>query len=337
MSAPKVNLKNPMLAALLAFLLPGAGHLYQGRMFKAALYAVCILGLFGWGQALGNWQTTYCRFEPQHRTLGYLAQVMVGTPSLIAVVQNQRYEPLPAQRPGGRFQGDFDGIVARAEKSPNLKENLDEPFEGRALITGGDGTPSLVEVTGRIRLENAPGQFGFGEARGVFRGTTSEGQEVEWPVTLLEISPKVFAYEDVSPQLVLNDGPVRREFASSRRYLRCEIEDQAFAHVSQLEGTVPRAFWNWFEVPLEQDGLQHLHRTLGKQYEVALVLTWIAGLLNLLAVWDALEGPAYGYGYEDEERRKREREEQEKLANEKQHQQALAAAAPTPSAGRENG
>ncbi|MFT5091852.1 MAG: hypothetical protein ACI93T_000671, partial [Porticoccaceae bacterium] len=32
---------------------------------------------------------------------------------------------------------------------------------------------------------------------------------------------------------------------------------------------------------------------------LALVYTWIAGLLNILAVWDALQGPAYGYGDEE--------------------------------------
>ncbi|MFN9825440.1 MAG: hypothetical protein ACK58J_14935, partial [Planctomyces sp.] len=34
-------------------------------------------------------------------------------------------------------------------------------------------------------------------------------------------------------------------------------------------------------------------------YDVAAVLTWIAGLLNLMAIWDAAQGPAYGYGDED--------------------------------------
>lgn len=36
----------------------------------------------------------------------------------------------------------------------------------------------------------------------------------------------------------------------------------------------------------------------GKRYEIALLFTWVAGLLNLLAIWDAYEGPAYGYGDE---------------------------------------
>ncbi len=45
---------------------------------------------------------------------------------------------------------------------------------------------------------------------------------------------------------------------------------------------------------------QQLHAELGKIHELALVFTWIAGLLNILAVWDAIDGPAYGYGDEPE-------------------------------------
>ena len=39
----EVDLKNPWLAALWAWLWPGAGHLYQGRYAKGVLFMVCIL------------------------------------------------------------------------------------------------------------------------------------------------------------------------------------------------------------------------------------------------------------------------------------------------------
>ncbi len=38
-----VDLRNRYLAALLAWLIPGAGHLYQGRRTKGQLFFVCIL------------------------------------------------------------------------------------------------------------------------------------------------------------------------------------------------------------------------------------------------------------------------------------------------------
>ncbi|WP_165063685.1 DUF6677 family protein [Paludisphaera rhizosphaerae] len=39
----------------------------------------------------------------------------------------------------------------------------------------------------------------------------------------------------------------------------------------------------------------------GKPYEIGLIYTTVAGLLNVLAIYDAYEGPAYGTGEEPEE------------------------------------
>ena len=51
---PHVDLKSPVLVALLAWLVPGLGHRYQGRYFKAALFCLCILGTFLTGVCLGG-------------------------------------------------------------------------------------------------------------------------------------------------------------------------------------------------------------------------------------------------------------------------------------------
>ncbi|GAG17887.1 unnamed protein product, partial [marine sediment metagenome] len=49
-----VDLKDPALAAFLAWLMPGLGHLYQGRTAKAALFFICIMGTFVYGLSLGS-------------------------------------------------------------------------------------------------------------------------------------------------------------------------------------------------------------------------------------------------------------------------------------------
>ena len=54
-----VDLKNRFVAAILAYLIPGAGHYYQGRKQKAALFFSCILGLFVLGFAIGNGRVVY--------------------------------------------------------------------------------------------------------------------------------------------------------------------------------------------------------------------------------------------------------------------------------------
>ena len=49
----QVNLKDQYWAAFLAWLIPGAGHIYQGRYAKGLLFMVCILSTFIYGLGLG--------------------------------------------------------------------------------------------------------------------------------------------------------------------------------------------------------------------------------------------------------------------------------------------
>ena len=59
MRDPRIRFRSHELAALLAYLVPGAGHLYQGRRVKAAIYFTCIISLFFTGMVLGDWQPVY--------------------------------------------------------------------------------------------------------------------------------------------------------------------------------------------------------------------------------------------------------------------------------------
>ncbi len=76
--------------------------------------------------------------------------------------------------------------------------------------------------------------------------------------------------------------------------------------LAACEDRFRRSFWDRFEAPpdeeerdLDRAYLLDLHRQLGKFYELALTFTMIAGLLNILVILDAVEGPAYGYGDTD--------------------------------------
>ena len=48
-----------ILAAVLTYLVPGLGQLYQGRYGKGVLFMVSLLGMFMLGQAMGQWQNVY--------------------------------------------------------------------------------------------------------------------------------------------------------------------------------------------------------------------------------------------------------------------------------------
>ncbi|MCE9546524.1 MAG: hypothetical protein K8T25_13540 [Planctomycetia bacterium] len=94
-TAEIVDLRNPLLAALLALLWPGLGHLYQRRIGKSLLFMVCILGTYTYGWFLGGEKVVYASWNPpQMRHYGYLCQVWVGLPAWPAMVQSALGSPL---------------------------------------------------------------------------------------------------------------------------------------------------------------------------------------------------------------------------------------------------
>jgi hypothetical protein len=92
-----VDLKDPRLAAFLAWLVPGLGHLYQGRTGKGILFFVCIVGTFVYGLYIGQGRVVYAattdvfsrKFLDRWQ---YICQVGVGLPALPAFVQTWRAE-----------------------------------------------------------------------------------------------------------------------------------------------------------------------------------------------------------------------------------------------------
>jgi TM2 domain-containing membrane protein YozV len=84
----EIDLKDPIVAAALAWLVPGLGHLYQGRRAKGLLFMVCILGTFFYGLFLSDGRAVYASWSDWDRRLPYLCQVGVGLPALPALAQN---------------------------------------------------------------------------------------------------------------------------------------------------------------------------------------------------------------------------------------------------------
>jgi hypothetical protein len=262
MSDPRIPLKNPLVAGVLAFLVPGAGHFYQGRYFKALVYFVCITGLFLAGMRMSDWKALYLnKSSPDHNTSGrhtllrFAAQFGVGLPSLWALVQR------------GRFY----------DQNLNLDWTPEGPrsFEYQGEIDYYEGEED-VPVAGRVELE--PFADDFGAMRGRFLGIDASGKELD-----LELGGRVEI-----------DHPV----GASGRRLKAQVLAANGTPEGRLKGVVPRPFWNRFAAPLQISEERELHARLGKFHELAMVFTWVAGLLNLLAIWDAVEGPAYGYGDE---------------------------------------
>ena len=251
--------KNSFVAGILAYLVPGAGHLFQGRTAKGLIYFFSILGLFFWGQKMGEGMVVYNLPEKgsvlKYVSLSYAAQLGAGVSALPAFLQNRR-----AANP-----------VNHTIRHPSRP--LIENFEGRLVPTDNDAEGVLV---GTIRVEPVEG----GEFRGTFEGT------MDGKLTKLALGGSRF---ELDPAIK----------AGFRRKIICGLEDSAGAFPTKfIEGTIPRPFVDAYASPPDGEQLQEINGRLGKTYELAMVFTWIAGLLNVLAIWDCVLGPAYGFGDE---------------------------------------
>ncbi|QDT65664.1 DUF6677 family protein [Calycomorphotria hydatis] len=274
----KVDLKNRWLAAFLTLVLPGLGQLYQGRTFKGLVYLGCIVTLCLWGQAMGGWKVVHINakhdqrgnlIKPTPRDVfqSYSLQFPAGVLTWPAMLQNSRYRS-PENR---------DVNV--------LEEPLRNEFRGWLVVEDFSSEEIISEVEGVLSLgTDGPG--------GEFRGKTLDGEEAIIPISRLRSLEKPIAASSARMiQLVVNPADVGEPEARN----------------AYLVGKIPRSFVDYFQAPLDKEAENELHLEFGSMLEIAFVFTWIAGLLNVLAIWDAFEGPAYGWGDEPELQRKRGR------------------------------
>jgi len=274
----RINFRSRELAAMLAFLVPGAGHFYQGRNLKAGIFFCGILSLFFGGMILGDWQPVYSQVAYAVRgdaslqmqsaeapigtrySIGYAAQVLVGLPAVPSLIQQSRFSS------GG-------GVVN------TLKISIDSDFVG-----GFSDGQSFIPVSGQLIL--APQDGGAGAGQGSFEGLTTRDGEV--------VSAKLSGSVRLGRPVF---GSPRREF----QMLGLRLVQIGARQPSVLQGTISRSFTDWYQAPRDNAELDRLHSKLSQNYDIACVFTWIAGLLNLMAMWDAYGGPAYGYGDDEPE------------------------------------
>jgi len=75
------------IAGLLAWLVPGLGHLYIGDRGRGLVFMITISATFWAGIAIGGAGST---IDPQHRKLWFSAQLLTGAQSLVAVGIHQK-------------------------------------------------------------------------------------------------------------------------------------------------------------------------------------------------------------------------------------------------------
>lgn len=77
------DLRNPYLAAFLGWLLPGLGHWYQRRYFKAIIFGSCVIGLYLTGLWVGRGMVVYWTWvnplrDSENFRLSFIFQSFVG-------------------------------------------------------------------------------------------------------------------------------------------------------------------------------------------------------------------------------------------------------------------
>lgn len=89
----EIDLRQPTVAAIWAWLIPGAGHIYQRRYAKGLLFMACILGTYFFGLTLGGGHVVYASFRKGDIRWQYICQAGVGAAALPALVQSYRNHP----------------------------------------------------------------------------------------------------------------------------------------------------------------------------------------------------------------------------------------------------
>lgn len=102
----EIDPPDKLLSAILGWLVPGLGHIYQGRYFKGILFAFCILPLLFTGIWMGSyWDISSSGEEQLHlgrdiyfswregdKRLYFIPQAMIGSVALPALIQARYVE-----------------------------------------------------------------------------------------------------------------------------------------------------------------------------------------------------------------------------------------------------
>ncbi len=224
----EVDLRTPWIAAVCAWVFPGAGHFYQRRYVKGCIFMVCILATYFAGLIMSEGHAVYASWGPEEKRWQYFMQVGVGLPALPAIVQSRR---------------------ARSEEFLEAVRQADDNDDGE--VTGDE----LITLFERNDLNQQQDSRSLARYR---------------PADLL-------ARWDKNSNGVLEMD----ELADSKPWLN-----------------------GWMAPPSNADQLADWHYKYGALFDMGTLYTLIAGLLNVLVVFDAQAGPLILSREEDYEKKK---------------------------------
>ncbi|MCL2624269.1 MAG: hypothetical protein FWD31_11450 [Planctomycetaceae bacterium] len=149
------RLKNPFLAAFLAWLVPGLGHWYQNRREKAVLFFLCIMSVFLFGCFLGSdreygpARVVYAKWNKGERRLFFIPQAFIGVAAIPAVIQENLVKQGLPPRWRGLMAPPNSHSAAKPNGNPtlnNLYYNLGRYFELGTIFTVIAGFMNILVV-----------------------------------------------------------------------------------------------------------------------------------------------------------------------------------------------
>jgi hypothetical protein len=255
------------LAAFLSYLVPGLGQIYQGRIGKGSLFLVCLYGLFFYGQVLGGWKNVYLPDTSQPikwllfpRLAGdlwnriyYVGQFWIGVAAWPAIWQYVNHD-------GTEYVTQLGAQVADGQVAERLG------VEEGALI---------VKVT-----PNRPAaKAGLHGAERDESGRNSRGDAI----VALDGEPirnvrSLFSALDHHQSGDLVNATIKRNG---------DRQDVPMT----LQGLTDPNLETYQRAPPEEE-INRLQRDGDKTWDLGWIYTVIAGVLNILVVYDAYAGPA---------------------------------------------
>lgn len=128
-----------VFAAVLSYIIPGLGQIYQGRTGKGLLFLVCLYTLFFYGMYLGSWSNVYLpdvgkELNPNlprlvanlWNRLPFVGQFWIGAAAWPAVWQYNTFDPAKDEPPVAE-PADWKG-----KATETLRTFQRAPFENRA-------------------------------------------------------------------------------------------------------------------------------------------------------------------------------------------------------------
>jgi TM2 domain-containing membrane protein YozV len=123
----------PYVALMLACIIPGAGHVYMGRVRRGIIIFVTITALFWTGVGVGGVLTVDCYQE----RWWFIAEMLTGVHGLVGWVrQHIQYQQLLSDVPGQTLEEKLEAFRSPKERQAELEAQLDKRMmdAGVALV-----------------------------------------------------------------------------------------------------------------------------------------------------------------------------------------------------------